>query len=147
MTSEDLLIITSGMIILLSYLTTIYNFKLHLPFLYVLTIMAIFFFFSPSYGYYNEVKVSFFNYIWDYYPNVLFNYLLAILSFIIGYFIIIRKKDNVSYSTVKKISKNEFDVKYVRIGLIFVVFCFILWGLTAGRSIIDLFMLSLIKLS
>ncbi|UPT76870.1 oligosaccharide repeat unit polymerase [Sulfurovum sp. XGS-02] len=115
------------------------NIKNNLPLFYIITIMFAFMFLGPLYGYVNNIKSLFGNYLWDYYDDVLVYYILGISMFFIGYILSIKntkKNKKINISLLKNIDKN-----FIRFGMLIGVLGYILWAVTSGRSIYNIFLL------
>lgn len=116
------------------------DFRKHLALLFVSITMFVFMFFSPFYGYNEGFKSLFNNYLWDYYPNIVLNYFIAITAFFIGYLIFKKRKPVLRKVSVEK--NDLISISFIRIGLLIGVFSFALWGLSSGKSLSSIFLLN-----
>ncbi len=122
-----------------------YGYRKHLALLFLFITMFVFMFFSPLYGYLTHFTTLFDNYLWDYYPEIVLNYLIAIVFFLLGYLLL--KKRRVSYDLSFTSKENYIDAKFIRIGLLISLFAFIMWGVTSGKSLSNIFLLGFFGLS
>ena len=121
------------------------GFRKHLALLFVATTMFLFMFISPFYGFKIEFKSLFNNYLWDYYPNIMLNYLTAVISFLLGYLLL--KKNRIIQMETNNTKSNYIPIKLIRIGLFIGIGSFILWGLLSGKSLSNIFLLGFFGLS
>ena len=114
------------------------GYKKHLPLLFVLAIMSVFYFLAPLYGYAYKIQSLFGNYLWNYYPYVLINYLFASIAILIGYL-----ATRTSSREVKRPPDRErtVPVKVIRGGMLIGLMFFVLWGLSTGASLSSIFLL------
>ncbi|EIF51221.1 hypothetical protein SULAR_05003 [Sulfurovum sp. AR] len=82
------------------------------------------------------------NYIWDYYANTILNYTYALTSFFLGYLLFLNKRKKVKLISIQNYEK--FSINFVRVGMLIGVLAYVLWGITSGKSLQNIFLLGLL---
>ncbi len=111
--------------------------KKHFLFLLILFEYFIFTFFSPLYGYINDIDTVFGNNIKEYYDDIMIIYSIAIFSFFIGYMSFIgKKKFKMSKGIPLIISKN-----YIRFFFIIALVAVLLWSKLTSFGLVNILLM------
>lgn len=114
------------------------NWRDHIGFLYIATILLIYWGLTPLYGVFNGWFEQFNNNIEDYFIEVIILYMLAFFSLTVGYFLGIHKQKKMQMHNINI----QIPVNIARFWIIAGFLCVFIWGYLSGFSIKRLLFLS-----
>ncbi|WP_275163340.1 O-antigen polymerase [Citrobacter portucalensis] len=115
----------------------------NLPVLFILLIFIIWQLITPFYGYIHNYRTFFYLDIYEYYMPVMINYMVNLLFFIIGFISV--NKTNINKNFIFSDRNYVVSIVFVRMLLIISLTCYILWGITSGKSLSSIFLVDFIK--